>query len=356
MIGDRIKRARLSMGLSLRRLAAQVNLSHSAIQKYEKGMDVPSSGVLLRLAEVLDVGFDYFFKENKVRLSNPNFRKRYKLGKKNQRKLISEAEEFLEKYLFLEGLFPSIVSSFRMPKAAAKKVKKLSDCEIIAESIRDEWNFGYDPIFPLIEGLESKGIKVVLLDIRMDSFDGCSAWINENLPAIIISKNWPGDRQRFTIAHELGHLLLKKDNPELKDEQIANRFAGAFLIPREAVYFELGQHRHSFYIKELEELKLRYGASIGCWLHRANDLGIISDSFYRRIMIDFGKKGWRMEEPGQQLDPEKPQRFERLIFKSLAENIISENKAAELFNISISKLRQNSGRIGGKQNEIPNCS
>ena len=63
-------------------------------------------------------------------------------------------------------------------------------------------------------------------------FDGLQATVADK-PVIVVSKGWPGDRQRFTLAHELGHLLLHgRLTDGLDEERACHRFASAFLLNR----------------------------------------------------------------------------------------------------------------------------
>ncbi|MFH1700885.1 MAG: XRE family transcriptional regulator [Candidatus Zixiibacteriota bacterium] len=338
MIGERIKSARKANGLALRDLAKIVNVSQTAIDKYEKGKIFPSSDKLMAIIDALNYPLDYFFRENSIKLGEISYRKRSGLGKKKQHEIESRAIDFLERYLYAEGLIPSINSLFKIPNCFSKKIEGYDDIEDLCLELRKEWQLGFDPIGNLIEVLEDLGVKIVLLDIDEKGFDGFCVWANENIPVIAISKNWPGDRQRFTIAHELGHLLIKKYNNNLDSENIANRFAGAFLFPRPSVLSEIGSSRTSIYIDELKVLKIKYGLSMQSIIFRAKDLNLISKSLFERAWKVFNKKGWRKVEP-EKLPSESPKRFELLIFRAVIENIIGEAKAAELLNTSISSIR-----------------
>ena len=55
MFGERLIRARKTAGLSLRALADSVGVSQTAINKYEKGILIPDSTMLMKLAKVLEV-------------------------------------------------------------------------------------------------------------------------------------------------------------------------------------------------------------------------------------------------------------------------------------------------------------
>src|SRR5690606_10429249 len=152
--------------------------------------------------------------------------------------------------------------------------------------------------------------------------------------------DWPGDRQRFTLAHELGHLILKDRLAEdLDEEKAANRFAGAFLVPASEVIKELGNRRNRLEPVELCVLKSAYGLSMQGWLHRAVDLGVLSKSAYADMRKLFAMRGWRKQEPGEQYPSEKPKLFMQLVFHAYAEELIGESKAAELLGKSVSGFR-----------------
>jgi Zn-dependent peptidase ImmA (M78 family) len=155
-----------------------------------------------------------------------------------------------------------------------------------------------------------------------------------------VGQGWPGDRQRFTLAHELGHLVIKdRLAKDLGDEIAANRFAGAFLVPASEVIKELGNRRSRLEPVELCVLKSAYGLSMQGWLHRAVDLGVLSKSAYASMCKLFAMRGWRKQEPGDQYPAEKPKLFMQLVFHAYAEELIGESKAAELLGESLSGFR-----------------
>jgi Zn-dependent peptidase ImmA (M78 family) len=146
--------------------------------------------------------------------------------------------------------------------------------------------------------------------------------------ALNTSLGVPGDRQRFSAAHELGHILIVT-NGGLDAERACNRFAGAFLAPRQAVLRELGAERACLDLAELEMLKEKYGMSMQAWIHRAEELGIITAKAARRLRTAFRGEA-RVTEPGPQVPQESPKRLRLLVRRALAEGIISRSRAAEL--------------------------
>ncbi|MGD8751213.1 MAG: hypothetical protein PVG14_07310, partial [Anaerolineales bacterium] len=104
----------------------------------------------------------------------------------------------------------------------------------------------------------------------------------------------------------------------------------AFLAPEPAVRYELGVKRSMLDMNELYILKHKYGLSMQAWIFRARDLEIISQNTARKLFQKFRMKGWHRIEPGEEYPSEAPVRMERLIYRSLVEDIISRSKAQEL--------------------------
>jgi len=85
-IGERIKQARKIRGMSQRELAKRVEVSAQAISKYEREINAPSSGVLLRLSKALGVGVEFFVRPKSVVAITPDYRKRRALPPENGRR------------------------------------------------------------------------------------------------------------------------------------------------------------------------------------------------------------------------------------------------------------------------------
>jgi Zn-dependent peptidase ImmA (M78 family)/DNA-binding XRE family transcriptional regulator len=326
-IGERIKAARINTGLSQQKLADQLGLTKMAVSKYETGVVVPNSGVLIRLADLLDVNVDYFFRSTTVHLKEPSYRCKRTLGAKDEKKILGKTADWLERYLTVEEITGEL-KNLDLPEPDTCRVSSLDDIEVIARNLREEWNIGLDPIENLMEILEQHGIKVGVIDAP-EKFDALTLWYNEECPVIIVNKTFPGDRQRFSLAHELGHLVLKIVG-EVNEEDAAHRFAGAFLVPKEMAIAELGNKRNTLDFRELWLLKQKYRMSMNAWVHRAQDLGIITESAARRHYIQMAKMKWRKVEPWGQIESESPTYMDRLLLRALIERKISTSRFNEL--------------------------
>lgn len=331
-IGERIKAARRRTGLGQRELAQAAGVSAMAISKYERGLDTPGSAVLLRLAKALDVKTEYFVRPVTVTLITPAYRRRVALPRKQEGMVLGRVQEWLERYLAVESLYPKS-PRFDLPARLNRRVTGPDEAERVALDLRREWNLGLDPVESLVAMLEDRGIKVGLVEGHED-WDALTFWMNDREPVIVVKRGLPGDRQRFDLAHELGHLVLEPANGA-DVEKAAYRFAGAFLAPEPVVRFELGEQRRTLDVYELHLLKHKYGLSMQGWIYRARDLGILSDSSAALMFRQFRQKGWRLQEPGDAILPEEPQRLERLVMRALAEDLISGSRAAELLGMPL---------------------
>ncbi len=343
LFAERFKSARMLNGMSLQDLANKLTtkISRQALHKYERGEVIPDSEMLIHLCEALNVRPDYFFRDTKVELSVPEFRKLKRLPVKEQHRIMEHTKDVLARYLELEEII-GIETKFTNPLEDWDVISSFEDIEKASIKVRKAWKLGSDPIYNTLELLEDNHIKVVTINSE-DSFDGMQTWVNNNVPviAINIARLKSTDRIRFTVLHELGHLLLPLSGvAEAQKERFCHQFAAAMLIPRETAEKELGKHRKKLFVQELGALKQQYGISIQALVYRARDLGIISDTYVKQFMYLMVHNQWKVIEPIQYTGVEESHRFNQLLFRALAEDLISMSKAAVLNNQSLIDFRK----------------
>jgi Zn-dependent peptidase ImmA (M78 family) len=150
-----------------------------------------------------------------------------------------------------------------------------------------------------------------------------------------------GDRQRFTLAHELGHLLLHgRLANDLNEEKACNRFAGAFLLPSAVIQQQLGLQRRMIEWQELYLLKHEFGLSMAGCLFRAADVGVVDAETFAKLWKLFSLRGWRKQEPHLPYPQEQTILFKQLVYRALAEDWVGESKAAELLGIPLSRFHR----------------
>lgn len=344
--GIRLKRARIMAGMSLQDLSNILGnlVTKQALNKYELGIMRPTSTVLIAVSKALDVKPDYFLKSDSVTIKNISFRKKSTLSKKIEDSIIEKAKDYGERFLELEKLL-GIDTKFKNPLSGIK-IRNENDAEHASIELRKVLDLGNNPISNIVEMLEQNGILVILIN-EVDEIDGFSFIADNHIPVVIINtRDRSIERIRFTVIHELAHLLLNIElvntNDNKYEERLCHLFSSCFILPS-AKLIEMigGGHRRYINIKELINIKEYYGISIRAVIHRLQYLGIISQSYYQRWMIYLSKTYGQKSEPGNYKGNEELRLFEQLITRALSEDMISTSKAANLMNTSIAIIRKN---------------
>ena len=257
------------------------------------------------------------------------------------RQLKGEIVDRLEPYLELEDIL-QIEHQLDNP-IADRPIRSEADAEAAANYLRLRWKLGINPIPNTLEMLEDQGVKVILLEWH-DDFDGLSSWVDGKIPVIIVNYKSDLPRMRFTALHELAHLLLQFDTGVTNKfkEKCCNRFAGAMLLPAEILLEELGTNRSSIAFKELISLKEYFGISIACTVFRLIEVGVATKSLKRRYFEACEHdQDLKMERKhyGTYRGRERSVRFQQLLAKAYAQQLITLSKASELSNQPVNELQ-----------------
>lgn len=170
------------------------------------------------------------------------------------------------------------------------------DPEIAANMVRLAWQIPRGPIRDICSVVENAGCLVIHSDFGIPEIDALYQKVRGTPPIFWVNSRKPLERVRWSIAHELGHLILHEQQPvdeKLAEEQ-ADQFASAFLMPRGDFRSECPSRLD---IPELVEMKRRWRCSMVSIVRRAHGVGRISDQQYKNMMIKMSKKGWRRSEP-----------------------------------------------------------
>ncbi|MBM7367457.1 Zn-dependent peptidase ImmA (M78 family) [Gordonia hydrophobica] len=182
------------------------------------------------------------------------------------------------------------------------------DPEAAARMVRMQWRLPVGPVRSLVAWLEAAGCLVITEDFGTSRLDGLSQWIDDH-PVMLINSAMPTDRQRWTLAHELGHLVLHNEYVDGDVEADADAFAAAFLMPTEMIRTSLTKPT----LGRLIDLKQEWGVSIAALIQRARSLGTITDAERTRLFKMLSAKGYRIDEPGSdRIPPEVPRLREHL--------------------------------------------
>jgi len=286
IFGARLKTARVINGMSMDDLCAKMNnlVSKQTISKYESGKMFPNSTNLIALANALNVKPDYLFRPFTVSLDRIEFRKKSKMGVKEENSIKEKIRDQIERYIEIEEIL-GIDSNFVNP-VKDNSVIAPSDVYPIVEEVKSLWKLGQDGIPYVIEMLEEHCVKVIEMDAP-DTFDGLSGFVGNNKPIIVLNRKFPVERKRFTAMHELGHLMLNFDEtlPQKDIERFCNLFANEMLISQDVFRRILGVSRHDISLNELRAIQSNFGISVEAQMFKAKQLEIISDSRYKYFCI-----------------------------------------------------------------------
>lgn len=352
MNGERIKLARKRAGLSLRDLAKKLEdrVSAQAIGKYERGEMTPSSNVLIALSKALDASIPYLMAPQGIELERVEFRTKANTAAKDRARVETEVIEWVERYLQIEEILELDSAAWSCPDEMPCDVSSAEDAEKLGDKLREAWSLGIDPIPNMTELLEEKGIKVLIAKLP-EKVSGLTCLVrrssrNDETPVIVVNRAFSLERRRLTMAHELAHRII---NPESAEEgtleKWCNRVAGAFLMPRLHLEKEIGKHRNALGYRELIDLKRLYRVSASAFLMRLEQIGVI-DQGTKEYAFRTYASGWRSVEPEPIEDNDRrgefetPHRFERLVYRALAEDLISTVKAAELLRQPIAVIEE----------------
>jgi len=324
--GTRLRVARTFKDLTQRDLAEKVAVSHPLIGEYEKGRKEPKGDILEALAAVLDVDSGFFFEHDEDEFKEPesNFRRRISASDRLRKKVLAQATLLgvVVKYLNRFVRLPA----FDIPNLL---VATEEDVEIAAERCRERWKLGLDtPIASMSRVLENAG--VVLVQADPDTATKVDAFSRFGDVSVVVLNGAKGSTSRtfFDTAHELGHGVMhrtKRQIPLAQREAEADRFAGAFLLPREQFareFFGAGRSDWGY----LLELKRHWGVSLQAIIYRAYQLGLIDAAEYRVRFRYIAKRGWRTDEP------EEPSSDEPELFRLALQRFTADtgNTVAEL--------------------------
>ncbi|WP_103337822.1 helix-turn-helix domain-containing protein [Amycolatopsis sp. CA-126428] len=297
-------------------LAQAAGVSQGFVSKVEKGLLPLSAEYLVAIADALAVPADL------LRVTDPiggvevtclHHRRRSSAMSVKVMRAVEGLTQLTR--LSVDGLSedvndsrPQLLQLTRMP------IAEHGDPSAVAASLRRAWGLPDGPVEDLVGLLESAGVRLVRRDLGTAAQDAVSTWPMDGQPLILLNRDLPPDRERFTLAHEVGHLLMHQ-LPSDDQEKEANRFAGEFLAPAK----ELEPLLRGLTVRQfakLADLKMTWKVSMAMLIQRAADLDCISASQFKTFRIRLNQYGWSKHELGD-LPTETPRHVAGLIAAQL---------------------------------------
>lgn len=317
--GNQLREIRIVRKMTLAQLAQALGMTKQAVSKYEHGQSIPATETIDKMLSILSIPFKYLCKDDPkyTKECSPLFFRALSSTTQNNIEYANIKSQW--SYEILSAIETSQVRSFNIPNMDSH----LSIAEK-ALALRKHWEMGSLPIRNLTQLLEGNGIYVFAVqdaDLKTDAY---SRVIN-GYPVIVLNKcKGTAVRWRFSLAHELGHLLLHRSlsetdfafrGKELEDE--ANLFAENFLMPEDGF-------KKSIIATKLEHfipLKKEWGVSIAAMLYHCNRIGIIDSRKTKSLQIQMSKMGWKKREPlDDELTFEQPTLLKSILNEQLRDH------------------------------------
>jgi Zn-dependent peptidase ImmA (M78 family)/DNA-binding XRE family transcriptional regulator len=284
--------ARESRGLTQTELAKRANVSQGALSRIEHGLLPLSDQQVECLAGALGYPPTFFFRTDSVYGPGTpclHHRKRQSMPILKLRQIHATVNVLR---MATADLLKGVEIDARH-KFYELNLDDYGSVEEIAQLVRASWQLPLGPVKNLTHAIESAGGLVISSRFDTDKLDAISQWPGVNQPPFFfINVNVPGDRLRWNLAHELGHIIMHRA-PAPNQEDEANLFAGAFLMPAREIKPDLA----SLDLAKLAELKRYWKVSMQALIMRAHTLGAISDRQKRSFFTRLSQLGYRKREP-----------------------------------------------------------
>ena len=289
---DKITLAREARGLTQKELSQRLDIVQGTLSKIEQGLQNASDDFLRKLSDILSFPINFFSIDNKIH--SPDviyFRKRLVLPKKVTMKV--EAKMNIIR-IVVERLLKNV--DLVEPEIPNWDVSENGSPTKAAQFVRSKWKIPKGRIDNLTSILEQKGIIIIPLDFESSKIDGISMLTEKAYPIIFLNNVMPNDRQRLSLAHELGHLILHFGKIVAQDrdlEKEAFEFASEFLVPGQ----EFKNISSPIDLRFLANQKLYWKVSMASLLYRVSDLGLATPNQLRYLWSQISALGYKTVEP-----------------------------------------------------------
>lgn len=301
LAGERVRTLRLLLGLTQQQLAVSSGVSQALISQIESGRRAPTEVVLQQIADATGAN-ERFFQVHSTDLPVGSLRFRKFAG---SRATETQRVEELTKEAW--RVFSVMMECIDYPKPQLPVLRRGDgdfDLEDLASQTRTSLGLDPDrPISHLTRTVEHHGIAVIPMVLPSLEDDagaaighfGVSCWPSRLDYGLIAVMSGSGDRERFTIAHEIAHMVLHTNRPVIEAEEEAHRFAGALLLPAARMHEAMSSAPVT--LSDLASLKARWGVSIQALIMRGTHLGLIDESRKVSLFKQLSARRWRTNEP-----------------------------------------------------------
>jgi len=288
---EMIQLARESRGLNRTELAERIGVTQPYISQLETSQRAPSPEVMQAVCAALNYPLDFFTQRDDVvglGLSVFFYRKKASASVTEIRRLEAEVNT---RRLQFKRLLDEVNLSTPNHIEFLDIDEHAGDAERIASLVRASWQMPVGPVRNLIRAIEQAGGVVFTFPFGTSDIDAVSQWPMGLPPLFFVNSTAPADRVRFSLAHELGHVVMHQAASETMENE-ANRFAAEFLMPAKDIAPELCE----LTLAKAASMKPHWRVSMAALVRRARDVGRIPATEYTRLMRRLSTTGQRKRE------------------------------------------------------------
>jgi Zn-dependent peptidase ImmA (M78 family)/transcriptional regulator with XRE-family HTH domain len=331
---DLIAVRRRMLGLSQAELADVAGLSQATLSKIEQGLKSVTDAVADQLARALKCPPDFFEQPEREygapMSAHPMFRKRASVGQRVIDKVIAE---FSVRIAHARALLRAVDVEPELPLPAYES-EEFGGPQGIAAAVRRAWYVPRGPLPSLVDLIERSGCILMRCDMNLAKIDAASYRVAGMPPIIFLNKALPGDRLRFSLAHELGHLVMHRYPTPVMEEE-ADQFASALLMPAA----DIGPELSGLTLAKAAALKPIWRVSMAALIYRASALGAISKTQADYLWRVRSAKGWSTQEPpALDIAPEQPSLVPALIEHFLDDAGMTQADLGRLLHLHYSEV------------------
>lgn len=320
--------AREARGYSQADLADKSGVSRSNISRFEQDSIQMSQELIKKLLSILKFQETLFYTDTNI-LPPALYRRRDKVAGKVLMQIDANINLYQMNIVRLLNAMQKEV-----PNVPSLPVSETGSPEESAKQLRKLWKVPQGVIENLTQVLEAHGFITVPVDFETDRVDSRSILLDDKYPAIFYNKKLLGDRLRFTLAYELGHLVMHTKPAHITFNELShetNRFAAEFLMPEADILKDLNENLD---LDLLARLKLKWKVSMHSLLFRAEDLKVITENQKRYMINQFNALKIRKREPKElDITIEKGNLLRDLITKYRTKQKMSVKQMAQFFHL-----------------------
>lgn len=291
---DMLRLARQRRGFQQTEAAKLLGIDQSLLSRLENGLVEPREEVITKAAKAYDFPLSFFEQREPIYGApvsvHPMWRKKADVTARDLDTVVAELNiRVMHLRRFLEGA--TISNTSDLPRM---DIDEFRDPEHIATLVRAHWRVPSGPVKNLTALVEKAGALVVHSNLGGTSISGVTFSAPGVPPLIVLNTDQPADRMRFSLAHELGHMIMHRF-PTANMEQEANAFAVSLLMPAADIrpYF-VGRR---IGLALLASLKPEWKVSMAALLMRAHKLKFLTDNQRTYLWKQISARGYRLREP-----------------------------------------------------------